>query len=852
MEFKTPLPIDSILGDLVDKVRAHRCVVVEAPPGAGKTTRVPVALLESGAGADKRILVVEPRRIAARLAAGFVARERGGKPGEEVGYRVRHDTSVGRSTRLIFQTEGLLLRQLAEDPTLAEFGVVVFDEFHERNVASDLALAVLHQMQKCARPDLKIVVMSATLNADFLEAYLEDCARVRSEGRSFPVTMEHDTTVDDRYLERRVRSALSRVLKRDSGDVLVFLPGMGEIRRCIEHCDELVKQQGAVSLPLHGSLPPAEQEKAVRPAAKRKVVFATNVAETSVTIDGVTSVVDSGLARVATMSASGLFTSLGLAPISQASAIQRAGRAGRTQAGYCCRLYTEHDFKHRPDYDAPEIVRCDLSETLLLLSALEGVEASSFPYLSAPGEGQVRAGLELLTRLEALDSEGTITPLGREMLRFPLHPRLAHLVIQCREEGIPSLGILAAAILGERDFRRAELDLPQGSSDILALCDLYREVEATRFSRDRIRNLNLNGRTLESIRKTVQQLKGRVGARDVVDVTGEEAESVFRRCVMRAFPDRVARRVEAGGKRKGLREVLMASGGRAKVAESSVVLEGEYLVALDLGETKRQGRGVLTIRMASRIEPDWILDEWVDWLEETRVYEYNPKRERVEVIEALRLGGICLDESWSVAPADEQAAAALARAAWPLRQQLKLGAPGEQLLARLAFVREQGLETSGSLDFLDSPEALFECLCRGRISLEELRGLPVEETLLSGLGYEERQAIDQIAPRKVHLKGSRSFSIHYQAGKPPWIEGYIQDFYGVEVGPCVAKGRVPLAIHFLAPNRRPIQVTSDLSGFWERHYPDLSKSLSRRYPRHHWPEDPGKAPPILLKRQLKQ
>ena len=844
------LPIDACLGDLVKALGRAPNLIVEAPPGAGKTTRVPGALLDAKLGNGKRILIVEPRRIAARLAAGYVASLRGSALGEEVGYRVRHSTRVGDSTKLIFQTEGLLLRQLSSDPKLSEFGVVVFDEFHERSVASDLALALLHQMQGGERPDLKLVVMSATLNAAPLENYLRDCQSLRVEGRSYPVEVEYEEKTCDWRLEKKVRGALRRALIRDSGDVLIFLPGVGEIRRCMEYCGELANDE-FLFLPLHGSMPADEQERAVRPASRRKVIFATNVAETSITIDGVTSVIDSGLARVASTNSSGLFTSLVVSSVSRASADQRAGRAGRTAPGHCYRLFTRFDYEHRAPFDVPEILRSDLTSALLLLKRTGVGDLESFPFISAPKEEQRKAGCRLLQDLGALDEGEGITTVGREMLKYPLHPRLGRLVVEACAAGIGFLGVLAAAILNERDFRIESLDLPQGECDVTALCDLYRTVEQAGFSRDRIRNLRLNRRGLETIRKTVTQLSGIAGLKKRKVSLGEDEDEKLRRCLLKAFPDRVAKRVEGGGIRKGKVELLLAMGGRTELSDDSVARGGEFLVAVDLGETRRNGRSSTRVRLASVVEPDWILDECVDRIEEQNVYEFSRKRERVETISSLKLGSIALDEVRSVAPPDERAGVVLGKAAWPVRGQLGIEEPCDRFLARIEFLREQKFELSGELGGIGTSEELLGFLCRGRVSFKELRKLSIKNAVLTLVSFEDRNLLDEVAPESVLLSRGRSFSIHYRKGTPPSIEGYIQDFFGLGEGPKIARGRFSLALHLMAPNRRPVQVTSDLKGFWERHYPDLSRSLARRYPRHHWPEKPAGAPAILLKRQLK-
>ncbi|HEX9919640.1 MAG TPA: helicase-related protein, partial [Pyrinomonadaceae bacterium] len=459
------LPIDSLLPSIVESLHETPRLVIEAPPGAGKTTRIPPALLASGLAAEGEILILEPRRIAARLAAGQVASERGERPGESVGYEVRFEKASGARTRLKYVTEGILMRRLLSDPHLGGVSVVILDEFHERHLEADLALALLKRLQQGARPDLRIIVMSATLNAEPIARFLGDCRVLRSEGRRFEVGIEHLYRTDDRPIAAQVQIAARRLLDEEpDGDVLVFLPGASEIRRAAEACAPLAAEFGLLVLPLHGELSLAEQDRAVRPAERRKIILSTNVAESSVTIEGVVAVIDSGLARVAQHSPWSGLPGFSVARISRASAVQRAGRAGRMRPGRALRLYTAQDFAARPEYDVPEILRADLAGAALELHAMGINDLNSFDWFEAPAANALQQAESLLTSLGALDEEHRVTANGRRMLRLPLHPRLARVLTEAESRGVAGAGCAVAALLSERDIRaRHILSKPKGA-----------------------------------------------------------------------------------------------------------------------------------------------------------------------------------------------------------------------------------------------------------------------------------------------------------------------------------------------------------------------------------------------------
>ncbi len=843
-----PLPIDDVLPELERALRSARAVVLEAPPGAGKTTRVPWAVYEWLG--DTEVLVAEPRRLAARMAARRVSDERQEQLGERVGYSVRFEEVGSARTRVRYATEGIVLRRLVADPTLRGVGAVVLDEFHERHLATDLLLVLLARLTRTTRPDLKLLVMSATLDAEPVARYLGDCPRVRSEGRMFPVEIEFLAKPDDRPLEKQIVSAVRQaVAASPEGDVLVFLPGAGEIRKAKTALEPLAHEAQLLVLPLHGDLPIAEQARAVEPAKQRKVVLATNVAESSVTVDGVTTVVDSGLARVAGFSPWSGLPTLALEPVSRASTTQRAGRAGRTRPGRVLRLYTKGDHEARRAHDTPEIVRSDLAEAFLLLHGAGISEPESVQFLDEPPRARVDNARQLLTLLGALEPTGGLSPIGKRLLRFPVSPRLGRLLVEGERRGISKQAALAAALLGERDIvlgTRAGFGADRGAafgargpSDVLERMERFQEAEDARFEAHRLRSFGLDARAVDSVRRAERQLARLL--RDEIEGPGsmEAVERELQRCLLRAFPDRVARR-----RRRGERELTLASGGVARLSEQSVAVDPEFLLALDVEEQRGATSNNTTVRLASAIEPDWLLEDFPDAVVLTDELEWNAHAERVDRVEKMAFGAVVFDEARGAAPPSAQASAVLAAAA-RRGDSLSFAKSDEvsSLTLRLRLLRDHFPELGFPELNDDSIDATLSLICAGIISFSELAAVDVRSALLAGLDAPQRRALDNETPERVRLPGGRMVDVHYEADRPPWIESRLQDFFGMPEGPRLCRGKVPLTLHLLAPNHRAVQVTTDLSGFWERHYPAVRRELMRRYPRHPWPEDGRSATP---------
>ena len=856
-----PLPIDPLLPEICATLRRAPSLVLEAPPGAGKTTRVPRALLDAGFAAEGEILVLEPRRLAARLAARRVADELGEEVGGVVGYQMRFEDVSSARTRVRFVTEGTLTRRLLRDRELRSVSVVLLDEFHERHLDGDVALALLRRLQLGPRPNLRLAVMSATLDAGPVAAFLGEAPRVRSEGRLFEVGLTHLAQSDDRPLESQVASAVRQLVDEGlEGDVLVFLPGALEIRRAAEACASVAKRADLLVLPLHGSLPPAEQDRAVRPADRRKVILSTNVAETSVTIDGVVAVIDSGLARVALHSPWSGLPTLRVAKISRASATQRAGRAGRTRPGQCVRLYTRGDFLARPEHEAPEVARANLAETALELSAAGATNLAAFGWFEAPPPAALAAAQSLLGRLGAI-AGGALTPTGERMLRFPVHPRLGRMLVEAERRGVAADACALAALLGERDLTTGSRGARDARhrSDVLDALGRFDEAEAAGFAPERLRWMGIDPLRAASVERVRKQLTRLVDRRAAPAPKSPEAwEEAALIAILAGYPDRVGRLRRPGNATgRSAREVVLAGGGTAALAESSGVAEVNLVIAVDVEERtetfgspgRAPGRPRAVVRMASAIEADWLLNLFTDTIRDTTEATWNAAAERVEVVRKLSYDGLVLEETRGAKGDPKEIARVLAAAVkakgW---RAFARSDDLDQWLLRAAFVNQHCPELG--LPPLDEAgiEAQLAELCEGSQSFADLRGHDLAASLRDRLGRAHAQALAELAPETVALPGGKRLKVVYAKDAAPSAESRLQDFFGMREGPRIARGRVPLVLHLLAPNYRDVQVTTDLAGFWARHYPAIAKELRRRYPRHPWPDDPLTASPPAPRR----
>jgi ATP-dependent helicase HrpB len=687
-------------------------------------------------------------------------------------------------------------------------------------------------------------------------AELLGAERVRSEGRTFPLVIEHLPALDERPLDKQIVSAVRTATSDDSGDVLVFLPGSGDIRRALTALEPLAAERNLLVLPLHGDLPIAEQARAVEPAARRKVVLSTNVAETSVTIDGVATVIDSGLARLASHSPWSGLPTLSTVKISRASATQRAGRAGRTRDGRVLRLYTKGDFESRRDHELPEIARADLSEAVLALAGAGIADPGALRWLTPPPDAALSAARELLSWLGATTARGDISEQGRRLLSLPLHPRLARVVTRGEELGVGSEACLAAALLSERDIRSdarlrmspgVQRDLGvSGPCDVLELMSRFAEAEAVNFRPDGVKRAGLDVRTVQSVSTTYRKLASNLRKRGPAPAGPDALDAAVRRSILSGFPDRVGKR-----RRSGQPDIVLSQGGSAKLSPTSVVHEGELLVAVAADEQSfGGGRAQGAVRLASSIEANWLLEDYGSRIDMKDELVWSADAERVERREGMAFGAILLDEERGVAPPSPEAARLLFEAGKSRGLFKSLSSEGwVGLFARLALLREHfpeaGLpEVTASLD-----DEAARRLCDGRVSFAELRELDPARELRQALGPTVERLLASETPESLRLPGGKTAEIHYEAGKPPWLESRLQDFFGMKQTPRVCRGKVALTLHLLAPNGRAQQVTSDLSGFWERHYPTVRRELMRKYPRHPWPEDGQTAtPPVWVPR----
>jgi ATP-dependent helicase HrpB len=842
-----PLPIDTVLPELLAALRTSGRAVLEAPPGAGKTTRVPLALYEQAKDDPREIVVTEPRRLAARLAANHVAKSLGESVGNRVGYSVRFDEKRGPRTRVRYVTEGTLLQELRREPTLKGVRAVILDEFHERHLESDQLLALLWRLVQ-SRSDLQLLVMSATLDAGSVSDFLNHCPRISSEGRAYPVTIEYDTELQDRPLERRVSLAVKKALRASSeGHVLVFLPGAREIAQVAEQLAPVANDLAIQLLPLHGELPLEAQSRAVEPSQQRKVVLATNVAESSVTIDGVRAVVDSGLARIASVSPWTGRRTLEVLEVSQDSATQRAGRAGRTGPGHVVRLFGEGNYKARPKSTPPEVVRSDLTELVLAVHGL-GFDPRTLEWLDAPPSAALQAAERLLQQLGALtasvDGKTTLTPLGSRLLELPLPPRLGRVFLEGRRLGIAASAALAVTLLASPDIRerRRERDpnAEGGLSDLQERIDVYRQAEEDRFSAHSLRSLGLLRRTVEEVSRSVQKLRGR-SDEDELNPFSDEAETALRKALLAGFVDHVAKR-----KAPDSDQLTLANGSRLKLAPHSVVHSAPFLVVLDQEEriehaaANNRGWGALA-RWVSAIDPEWLLDDYSEAVSATETLLWNPSSARVENSSRLSVGSVLLDETVSRAQPSPATTEVLFNALLPkLATLLNQNDSLASWQARLALLQSHGLVAAE--ENIDGP-ALLKAACQTASSQAEVQACDFHALLLAQLSSKTTELLRREAPEQLTLPGGRRLNVHYEAGKPPWVESRLQDFFGLRETPALCRGQVPLTLHLLAPNQRAVQVTSDLKSFWQRHYPEIRRELCRRYPRHAWPEDGASATP---------
>jgi len=810
------LPVDEALPRLLSVLAERYAAVLVAPPGAGKTTRVPLALLDAPwLGGHKKIVMQEPRRLAARAAARRMAATLGEQVGETVGYRVRLDTKVGTKTRIEVVTDGLFLRLLQDDPALEGVGCVIFDELHERGLETDLSFALVRESQMALREDLRVIAMSATLDPGPVSVRLGGAPLVESAGRMFPVETRYLDREAAGRIEDTAASAVWRALGEESGSALVFLPGVGEIRRVQERLSDLGSDIDVA--PLYGDLSPAEQDRAIAPspAGRRKVVLATSIAETSLTIEGVRIVIDGGLMRVPRFAPRSGMTRLETVRVSQASADQRRGRAGRLEPGVCYRLWTEESQRGLLPFTPPEILDADLAPLALELAAWGVSDAATLPWLTPPPTASLATARTLLLDLGAIDAAGTITPHGRAMVRLGQHPRLAHLVLKGRDLKQGRVAALLAAILSERDFLR----LPPGQRDV----DLRHRID-----------IALSGKrdgALRLIQESARRLMPREPRNETPDVSMTGALLAL------AYPDRIGRRRPGTAGR-----YLLSSGRGAVLPEGDPMTTEEFVVVADLDGSAQDSR----IFLAAPIAASEIEELFAERIVDEQLVQWNARDGAVLAQQRRRLGALLLEDKPLARPDPDKVKAAMLEG---IRQLGIAALPWSDDLAkwrqRIAFLRalDAGWPDLSDAALLASLNEWLAPFLDGVSRRSHLDRIDLAAALKALMPWDRQREVDRLAPTHVEVPSGSRVPIDYANPAEPTLSVRLQEMFGLTDTPRVAGGKVPLTLHLLSPARRPVQVTRDLASFWTNGYKAVKAELKGRYPRHYWPDDPLIAEP---------
>lgn len=841
-----PLPIFEIRDAVVSALRdpAVANLLIKAPTGSGKSTQVPQFVLDSGWLKDgQRCVVLQPRRIAARLLAQRVARERGASLGGEVGYQVRFDNVTGRDTRLAYVTEGVMLRQLLEDPDLRGVGCIVIDEFHERHLDGDLVLAFARALQRGRRPDLKILVMSATLVPGPLAEFMQPCRLLESEGRTYPVAVSYQapaklkTGQPEPLWDQAARACEALVNSPGfDGDILVFMPGAYEIRKTMTALSGRAFARGRRILPLHGELSPQDQDAAVAPGGAPKILVSTNVAETSLTIEGIRAVVDGGLARVASYDPRRGINTLTVQKISRASAEQRAGRAGRLGPGLAVRLWPEREHLHRAESETPEIHRLDLSEALLALHVLGLGE--SFAWFEPPAPAALERGQRLLHDLGAADADG-ITDTGRRMSRFPLHPRFARMLLAAGAYGCVREAALCAAVAQGRDLLLAgrneawhkndDLWEPGDLSEFQALLRAFARAEALNYDPNACAPLRIHGQAAREAARSAEQFL-RLAKRAGLEVSDEvAAPEALARTLLAAFSDHLGIETSPGS-----RIYRLAGGYTGHLDKDAHIKAPRLLVAAEITEV--QGRA-LTVRLnhVTRAEEEWLQELFPDELTTAHRAAYDSVNRRVMNLEERRFRSLVLSSREKGEPdaaiaatllADEVQAGRLTLVNWNDKV--------EQWITRVNCLAKWMPELEIPAIGDEDRRLILEQVCHGCIAYRQLKDRDIFPALHQWLNHAQRDLLERYAPERLALKNGRSARIVYDAQQPPSVSVVLQQLYEVHENPKVAGGRVTVTIHLLSPAQRPIQTTGDIGRFWKEGYPAVKAQLRGRYPKHEW------------------
>ncbi len=843
---KPDLPIYDIEQRLLETLTTQKRLVLSAPTGSGKSTQVPQMLLDGGLLGDGQVTILQPRRLPTRMLAAWVAQARGVKLGGAVGYQMRLDNVTSPATRLCYVTEGVLLRRMLGDPELKGVSAILFDEFHERHLYGDITLARALQIQESTRPDLILIVMSATLDVATVQKYLQPCAAISSQGRTYPVDIEYlSTPAGDRPVWELAVKELQRLVRdHPQGDALIFMSGAYEISRTVQAARDALGHEFVV-FPLHGELPPTDQDAAVARYDKRKIVVATNVAETSLTIDGVRLVIDSGLARMPRYDPYRGINTLLVEKISRAAADQRAGRAGRTAPGHCLRLWTAHEHNARPAQQLSEVKRLDLSEVILTLKASGVNDAKTFRWLETPDERALERAETLLADLGAIDdTTGAITALGIRMLAFPAHPRYARMLLAAQDYGCVRPVALIAALTQGRDLLmrrqgkqvddgRDELFDQETESDFFVLTRAWRFAEGNGYHVERCRRMGVHAQAARQVGPLFEQFL-RIAAAEGMDISDKPVDNAaVRRCVLVGFSDHLAKRLDSGSLRCEL-----VHGRRGVLARESVVRAPLFVVSEVREVESGGGRDrALNVRLdlATAVNEAWLQELFPAALKIVRVVDYDPVSRRVIARDEKRFRDLVLEEKLSDNPPAEEAARMLAREVAAGRCALgNWNEAVEQWIVRVNCLRAWMPELALPAIAAQDRSAIIEHICHGAFGYNEIKDRPVLPVVKSWLSQQQQGWIDEYAPERIELPRGRKVRVVYAVDAAPSIAARIQDLYGIKEGIWIASRRVRVRIQVLAPSNRPVQVTEDLSAFWRETYPKLKLQLQRKYPKHEW------------------
>ena len=825
------LPIYEIEEALIEALRAQaECprLVLQAPTGSGKSTQVPQMLLDHGLLGNGQIVVLQPRRVAARMLARRVAEERSSRVGEEVGYQVRFENHVGPNTRIRYVTEGVLLRQILQDPTLSGVSAILFDEFHERHFFGDITLARALRIQREARPDLALLVTSATLDGEQIREYLDSCPLVTSEGRTFPVEISYSPIRERQKGELWDHIARTYKNADQSGDCLVFLPGAYEIRKTCDAIRRVAKN--ADVLPLYGELNPRDQDLAIRPGKRPKIVVATNVAETSLTIDGVTLVIDSGLARMADYDVRRGINTLTIQKISQASADQRAGRAGRTAPGHCIRLWGQEDHAKRPAQTTPEIHRMDLAEVILTLKVSGIEDLDEFEWFEKPDEAGLERATRLLVDLGALDEIGAVTDLGKQFARFPVTPRYARVLVEgsrlgCFETMCEVVALTQGKpVFARRNSGREDFTEPGDVSDFQPALRALSTARDFGFDRNRCEDAGIQGNAAREVDRLAKLLRrgfksAQNGPADAAAVT---------QCLLAGFPDQIAKRLNRSN-----RACEVTGGRRGKLSDESCV-SADLFIPTEITEIEGREMNVL-LNLNTAIDRELLESQFPGSIQSGQSAEWNPRERRVDALEAVRYRDLILESKPAKDPPEALAAEILAREVLAGNLVLKKwDRKVEQWIARLSTLANAMPELELPAFSDDDKLAVIEQICLGALSYKQIKDREVWPELKQFLAPHQLPMLDAMVPDRIDLPNGRRARIRYEIGAKPVLSAKLQHLYDIQETPSLADGRIPLRIEILAPNQRPVQITEDLPGFWENSYAAVKNDLKGRYPKHEW------------------